>query len=221
MKKIKASYEILTPINTDEIYKSIEIAGRTCYKSEDKITQDSAKKFVKMIVQDKKHLSVIEHIPISVRFISNRGFSHELVRHRIGSYSQESTRYCNYNKAKFGNEITCIDLNPAMDIEHSEIKDMDTLIKFEKLNNIITDAWKMAEEYYNTLIRQGASPQIARNVLPIGLKTEIVATYNLRQWREVFKQRTAPQAHPNMRELMIPLLKEFAEKMPEIFGDLV
>jgi thymidylate synthase (FAD) len=215
MKKIKASYEILTPINTDEIYKSIEIAGRTCYKSEDKITQDSAKKFVKMIVQDKKHLSVIEHISISVRFIANRGFTHELVRHRIGSYSQESTRYCNYSKDKFGNEITCIDLEPAFDIE------VGTDCNAWKITNYFDSAWEQAEKNYNELVALGCSPQMARNVLPIGLKTEIVATYNLRQWREVFKQRTAPQAHPNMRELMIPLLKEFAEKMPEIFGDMI
>lgn len=217
MKLTKASYEILTPINKDEIYKSIEIAGRTCYKSEDKITKDSATKFVNMIVNDKKHLSVIEHISISVRFISNRGFSHELVRHRIGSYSQESTRYCNYSKDKFDNGINCIDLEHAMELDRS----MDKLNGNQKwqMSNYFDSAWEQAEKNYNELISLGCSPQMARNVLPIGLKTEVVATYNLRQWKEVFSQRTSQFAHPNMRELMIPLEKEFAELLPEIFGE--
>lgn len=279
MKKTTASYEIITPLDVKAIYRRIEEAGRTCYKSEDQITEESAPKFVSMIM-GRGHESVIEHITLSVRFISNRGYTHENVRHRIGSYSQESTRYCNYSKAKFGSEINCIDLEPAMRIEllgkdltqkitekwlkrdgwelHSkdskwwkkgelnyQLKTnelfypmignpMMTMPKFtvktvgelkDRMINahleLVDTAWNHAEYIYNQLISYGASAQIARNVLPIGLKTEIVATYNLRQWREIFKQRTAPAAHPNMRELMIPLLKEFAEAMPEIFGDLL
>jgi thymidylate synthase (FAD) len=107
MKIINSSCEILTPINRNNILQSIEIAGRTCYKSEDKITEDSASKFVRMLIS-RGHEAMIEHNSLTVKFICDRGVSHEIVRHRIASYAQESTRYCNYSNDKFGNEITVI-----------------------------------------------------------------------------------------------------------------
>lgn len=204
MKLVKASYEILSKIDREEILKAIEVAGRTCYKSEDKITEESAGKFVEMI-SNRNHYSVLEHQSISVRFICDRGVSHEIVRHRIASFSQESTRYCNYSKDKFGNELTFIDIVDHMsDIQYREW----------------LEAMKQSESNYLIQIQAGCSPQIARSVLPNSLKTEIVVTANLREWKEIFRQRTSKAAHPQMREIMIPLCEELQIKLPEIFGDI-
>lgn len=206
MKIIKPYYEILTPINGEEILKFIELAGRVSYKSEDKITQDSAKIFVEKIVKN-EHESVLEHFNISVRYICDRGVSHELVRHRIASYTQESTRYCNYSKDKFGNEITVI--KPVYWEEGSG------------LYNLWKEACLYAESSYFNLLAQGATPQQARGVLPTDLKTEIFSTMNLREWKHFFKMRTAKSAHPKMRELTIPLLTEFKSLIPIIFDNIL
>lgn len=205
VKIVKPSYEILTQINGDEILKLIELAGRTCYKSDNLITPDSAKNFVEKIAQ-RGHESVIEHYNITVRFICNRGFTHELVRHRLAAYSQESTRYCNYNKDKFGSEITVI--------KPFEINE-DT-----KEYDLWKEAMQNAEKSYMAMIENGSKPENARGVLPIDIKTEIVITTNLREWKHIFKLRTSKAAHPSMRELMIPLLKEFKEKIPVIFDKI-
>ena len=205
VKIIKPSYEILTPINGDEILKLIELAGRTCYKSDNLITPDSAKNFVEKIAQ-RGHESVIEHYNITVRFICNRGFTHELVRHRLAAYSQESTRYCNYNKDKFGSEITVI--------KPFEINE-DT-----KEYDLWKEAMQNAEKSNMAMIENCSKPENARGVLPIDIKTEIVITTNLREWKHIFKLRTSKAAHPSMRELMIPLLKEFKEKIPVIFDKI-
>ena len=217
MITIKASFEILSKINGDSILRAIELAGRVCYKSEENITKESAKRFVSIIIK-RGHESVLEHQSISVRFISNRGFTHENVRHRIGSYSQESTRFCNYSKDKFNNQITCIDLVAALELQNL-IKNFSQARK-DKILFIFEQAWVSAEKYYFELLSADCTPEIARNALPIGLKTEIIVTYNLRQWREFFRQRAAPEAHPNMRELTIPLLKEFQNKIPIIFDSV-
>lgn len=205
VKIVKPSYEILTPINGDEILKLIELAGRTCYKSDNLITPDSAKNFVEKIAQ-RGHESVIEHYNITVRFICNRGFTHELVRHRLAAYSQESTRYCNYNKDKFGSEITVI--KPFEINENTKEYDL------------WKEAMQNAEKSYMAMIENGSKPENARGVLPIDIKTEIVITTNLREWKHIFKLRTSKAAHPSMRELMIPLLKEFKEKIPVIFDKI-
>ena len=205
VKIVKPSYEILTPINGNEILKLIELAGRTCYKSDNLITPDSAKNFVEKIAQ-RGHESVIEHYNITVRFICNRGFTHELVRHRLAAYSQESTRYCNYNKDKFGSEITVI--KPFEINENTKEYDL------------WKEAMQNAEKSYMAMIENGSKPENARGVLPIDIKTEIVITTNLREWKHIFKVRTSKAAHPSMRELMIPLLKEFKEKIPVIFDKI-
>ncbi len=212
MKIIDASFEILTPINREEIIKDIERIGRTCYKSEDKITNDSATDFVKLIIT-RGHESVLEHKIISVKFICDRGVSHEIVRHRIASYAQESTRYCNYSKDKFGNEITVIE---PLFFKHEDISSGDTCkrCQWEK-------AMKSAEKWYFSLLKEGASAQEARSVLPNSLKTEIVVTMNLREWRYFLKLRTSEKAHPQMRELTVPLLNTFKEYLPEIFNDII
>lgn len=206
MRIIEPSYEILTPINGEEILKLLEFSGRVCYKSEDKITTDSAEKFIKMLL-DHGHEAMIEHFNVTVKFIHNRGFTHELVRHRLCSFAQESTRYCNYSKDKFDNQITVI--NPYW---------------FDDASIILQDGWYisvyMAESTYNVLLKGGLSPQAARGVLPNDLKTEIVITANLREWRHIFKLRTSAPAHPDMRRIMIPLLKEMQKKIPIIFDDI-
>jgi len=201
MELIKAKYEILTPINRELILRDIELAGRTCYKSEDKITKDSAAKFINMIIK-RGHLSVIEHKSISVKFYIDRGISHEMVRHRLSSFSQESTRYCNYSKKG----ITYINMEDHFNSAET----------FELWLSAITHL----EYVYNKMIELGESPQIARSILPNCLKTEIVVTSNLRQWRTIFQQRTSTAAHPQMREVMIPLLEEFKIVLPEIYGDI-
>ena len=205
MKLIKPSYQILTRINGGEMLKNIEKIGRVAYKSEDRITNDSAKKFVEMIVK-RKHLSVIEHKSFSVKFIVDRGVSHELVRHRLSSITQESTRYCNYNKSKFNNELTFID--------------MSHIFKYYTQKRLWLSSLKKAEESYIELTKDGCPPEIARSVLPNSLKTEIVVTANLREWRHIFRLRTSKAAHPQMREVMIPLLEEIKTLIPVIFDDI-
>jgi len=192
-------------IDQDYILKQIELAGRTAYKSEDKITEDSSKDFVGMILK-RGHLSVIEHQSVTVRIICDRGVSHEIVRHRLAAYTQESTRYCNYAKGKFGNEITVIE--PVF------------WDKDDEKYKVWRSAMKHSEICYNRLIELGATPQEARSVLPNSLKTEIVITMNLREWRHFFTMRTSQAAHPQMREIAVPLLSEFKRRIPIIFDDL-
>ena len=205
MKIIKPSFEILGHLNGEDILKSIEYCGRVCYKSEDKITTDSAKNFVAKILKS-GHESVVEHEKITVKIICDRGVSHEIVRHRIASYSQESTRYCNYSDDKFGNELTFI--KPL----------------FFETNQQKFDLWKstmqIIENNYNDLIASGAKPEEARSILPNSLKTEIIMTMNLREWRHFFKLRTSAKAHPQMREIATPLLKDFQKRFPVIFDDI-
>ena len=205
MKTIQPNFIIESRIDKDYILKQIELAGRTAYKSEDKITPDSARNFVKMIIL-RGHLSVLEHQFITVRIICDRGVSHEIVRHRLASYTQESTRYCNYTKGKFGSEITVIE--PCFWSQDDE--------KYRVWKQTI----EQIEAGYNKLIELGATPQEARSVLPNSLKTEIVMTMNLREWRHFFTLRTSPAAHPQMREIAIPLLKEFQKRIPVIFSGL-
>lgn len=201
MKIVKPSVELLwiTPNAT----KMIERAGRICYKSEELITDDSANKFVKKILE-RGHEAVIEHASASLLFICDRGVTHELVRHRLVSYCQESTRYCNYGKEKFGNEITVIE-PPSLTPEQK--------IYWEQ-------ATHQAETQYLMLINSGCTPQIARSVLPNCLKTEIVATANLREWRHIFKLRTAPTAHPQIKEVMDIAKGILIKECPILFEDL-
>ena len=204
MELIKPSIEVLTPVNAGEMMKRIERAGRTCYKSEDKITEDSAVQFVKAIMS-KNHESVIEHEILSVRFICDRGVSHELVRHRLMSFSQESTRYVNYNKRGMTFIIPpWVNINPGIytpgkhpDIDNNSI---------DWLNDMLH-----AEESYNKHIQKGWKPEQARSILPNSLKTEIVVTGNLRNWRHIIDLRTSRAAHPQMREVMNQVYDKFIE----------
>ena len=205
MRIIEPSFEILDEINGEELLKKIEKIGRVCYKSESKITQDSASKFIANIIKS-GHESVIEHEKISVRIICDRGVTHEIVRHRLASYSQESTRYCNYANEKFGKELTLI--KPIFWDEDSE----EYQCWFETMQKI--------EDSYNFLIEKGVKPQEARSLLPNSLKTEIIVTMNLREWRHFFKLRTSLRAHPQMREIACAVLDEFKKRIPVVFDDI-
>lgn len=208
MKIVKASHEIMgSSGNGIELLKLIEYAGRTCYKSTDLITNDSAKKFVKMLI-DRGHEAMIEHGFISVKFICDRGVSHELVRHRVASFAQESTRYCNYSKDRFGGEITVID--PEFWDEES--------YEYSVWFNVCANC---EEEYLWFMSRPNVTAQMARSILPNSLKTEIVISANPREWRHIFKLRTPSTAHPQMQRLMRPCLDEFKEKFPILFDDIV
>lgn len=209
MRIIKPSYEILTEISYGGIkeLQHIEKIGRVCYKSEDKITDDgeSAKKFVKMLI-GRGHEAMIEHSSLSVKFTVDRGVSHELVRHRIASFAQESTRYCNYSKDKFDNGITFI--KPFFFGENTQ--------NYKEW----IYAMGIAEKSYLQMLKDGATPQEARSVLPNSTKTEITITANYREWRNFFKLRTAKVAHPQMVQVTRPLLKELKTRLPIIFDDI-
>lgn len=211
MKIIEQSWEwIQKPIMPLEL---IELAGRTCYKSESKITKDSSKKFVEMITK-RRHESVIEHANASVKFITNRGVTHELVRHRLCAFSQESTRYVKYNGQMefirpiwFSTDLSIV--SEALDFTGWAIPDA---------------IWGMSlyesELAYIKLLQNGWRPEQAREVLPNALKTEIVVTANLREWKHIFKLRTSKAAHPQIRTLMIDCLKGFQKEIPVIFDDI-
>lgn len=217
MKSVTAQHIIETNIDGNEILKQIEKAGRTCYKSEDKITDESAYKFVSALIKN-GHEAMIEHNAITVRFICDRGVTHEIVRHRIASYAQESTRYCNYSNDKYGNEINVIDISEGIKFD-SKMKNFD-LDTIEAILQEWTVAMEDAEKHYMKMIELGATAQIARSVLPTSVKTEIIVTMNIREWRHFFKLRTAIDAHPQMREVAIPLLEKFKTLIPCVFDDI-
>ena len=212
MQVIKPSIEIIDMEDYEKIVKKIERIGRVCYKSEGKITEDSAEKFIKGLLT-RQHESVIEHENVTVRFVCDRGVTHEIVRHRIASYSQESTRYCNYSGDKFDNQITVIDLASGFQYDLSK---EDDKAKYE----VWTKAMENAEQSYFRMLELGATPQEARSVLPNSLKTEIVVTMNLRSWRNFFRLRVDSHAHPQMREVATMLYEEFKKRLPVFVADL-
>jgi len=206
MKIIQARIDEVV-FHVPEGYPSIEAwiekAGRTCYKSEDKITEESAPQFVEML-RNRGHHAMLEHAMASVKIVADRGLSHELVRHRIASFAQESTRYCNYSKGKFGGEITVVE-QPGLDT-----------VQF----NLWKEAIEQAEKYYLLLLEQGVKAQTARSVLPIGTKAEIVVSANLREFRHIFKMRCDKAAHPIIRDIFLQILEKFYKKIPALYEDL-
>jgi len=221
MKIIKPSFEMLSKVNSSEIMQLLELSGRTCYKSEDKITPESATTFVRKLINS-GHEAMIEHYNLTVKIICDRGVTHEIVRHRIASYAQESTRYCNYSKENFGKELTFIlpewfEYGVSTYIKalaNDSWRDIDPSEK----------AWMLsmagAEKTYMYLLENGWSPQQARSVLPNSLKTEIVVTMNLREWRHFFRLRTEKAAHPQMQEIARPMLNYFKKILPAVFEDI-
>lgn len=209
---VKPKIEIVDMAEYTEILKKIEKIGRVCYKSEDRIDSDSAEKFIAAIIK-RGHESVIEHESVTVKVICDRGVTHEIVRHRVASYSQESTRYCNYSKDKFQNQISVIDISTGF------AYDMNNPVDCKKYK-IWQESMECAEKYYFQMIEAGASPQEARAVLPNSLKTEIVMTMNLREWRHFLKLRIDNGAHPQMREVSKLILEVMKQKLPVFFQDI-
>ena len=209
MRLIKPYAEICKDFDGEEMLKKIERVARTCYKSEGKIKDGSARKMVAGLIKS-GHDAMLEHASVTVKFVVDRGISHELVRHRMASFAQESTRYCNYIKDDFGSEITFI-IPKCLDGESAAY-----------------DAWKdtmkYCEDAYFKLLDIGLTPQEARAVLPNSTKTEVVMTANLREWRHFFKLRalgTTGKPHPQMLEVTIPLLEDFKSAIPVVFDDLI
>lgn len=196
--------------DAENLLGQIERAGRTCYKSEGRIGDGSAEKFIASIIK-RGHESVLEHGAITARFIVDRGVTHELVRHRIASFSQESTRYCNYGNDQFGGCIT-VCAPTFWDRERSD----DERIKLE----VWLEAMQDANKHYMKLLGLGAKPQEARSVLPQSTKAEIVVTMNPREWRHFFKMRCSAAAHPDIRFAALTLLKEMHNLYPILFDDL-
>ena len=190
MKIIDPYFEILHMADEQDVYRLLELAARTCYKSEDKISHGTAQALLRRLMKT-GHESVIEHVSISVRIVCDRGITHELVRHRLCSFSQESTRYANYGKEKFGREITVI--RPFFWKEGSP--------EFEAWKEAMTSA----EKSYMALLDMGARPQEARSVLPNSLKTDIITTANIREWRHIFNLRCSKASHPQIRQIMPPV----------------
>lgn len=219
MLLVKPSAEILA-VSLDAL-QLIEAAGRTCYKSEDKITADSAPQFAAMILK-RGHESVIEHASATVRIVCDRGVTHEIVRHRLASYSQESTRYCDYAGGHVAFVIPpwCQRLQPGEASIQTDDAALNTLSELAESESFWLYSMQQAENNYRRLRDLGWRPEQARSVLPNSLKTEIVMTANLREWRHFFKLRTASAAHPQMREVAIPLLAEFQRRCPVVFDDI-
>ena len=225
MVLVKPSFEILEIMGVYGDYgigrdalQLIEKAGRTCYKSEEKITEDSCIKFVDMVTK-RGHESVLEHSAMTVKIICDRGVTHEIVRHRLAAYSQESTRYCNYKGG-----VTFV-IPPWVDeiereIEYTNIEGTYFYKDEGLIYNIWTSSMCQCEENYIDLLETGWSPQQARSVLPNSTKTEIVITANFREWRHILKLRTSKAAHPQMQEIMIPILKELNNLFPILFADI-
>lgn len=240
MKLIKASYEIITKIDGERMLKDVEIAARTCYKSEDKIeysslnipqdigNDDGYAKSARVILPkliSKGHHAMLEFGGmVHVKFICDRGVSHELVRHRLCSFAQESTRYCNYGNAEhitfilpcwFSEQETALALEYANSDNNTELDIPD-----DAKVGVWLISMSDSEDRYNFLVGQGWQPQQARSVLPNSLKTEINMSGNVREWRHIFEQRCSSAAHPQMRELMIPLLEDFKKQIPVLFDDI-
>ncbi len=209
---VKPEVEIIDMADYPDILRKIERIGRVCYKSEDKIQEGSAEQFIAGIIK-RGHESVIEHESVSVRVICDRGVTHEIVRHRVASYSQESTRYCNYSKDKFQGQIAVIDIATGFSYDMEKPADRR---KYE----IWQQAMEQAEKSYFQMLEAGATPQEARSVLPNSLKTELVMTMNLREWRHFFRLRLGSGAHPQMKEIARLLLDVFVQRLPVFFQDI-
>ena len=205
MKIIEPSVELVDDFDAAAIMRKLERAGRVCYKSEGNIKSDSAEKFIRGIIK-RGHESVIEHASVSFKIVCDRGVTHELVRHRLASYSQESTRYCDYGAGKFGGELTFI--KPCFWSE-----DDDAFKLWSATMSLI-------ERNYLAMRAAGARPEQARSILPNSLKTEIFVTMNLRELRHFLKLRTSPKAHPQMRQVALKILDVLTEKLPAIFDDI-
>ncbi len=212
MKIINASSKFLTEFDTNDAMLKLGKIASVCYKGSkyEETELDKAKRIVGNCIKN-HHDSILEHFAVSVEFVTSRDISHELVRHRMASFTQESTRYCNYtNSEKFGGDISVIDISKYI----QDCNDAANVYMKWK------EACEACEKAYMSMISCGVPAQIARDVLPHSLATTIIVTANLREWRHILKLRTDTVAHPGIQEIMVPVLETFQEKLPIIFGDI-
>ena len=202
--KIVEPWVEVEKIDGTKIMKRIERACRTCYRSEGKITEDSYKNLIKNCIT-RGHESVLEHEKVTVRIYSDIGSYKDLTRHRFASFSVESTRYCSYDKDKYGNEIKFI--NPVY-------------IEDKKVYELWQKTMQEIEKKYIEMKKLGATTDMCREVLPHSTAAEYTMTANIREWKHIFSLRANNHVHPSIRQIMIPLLKYFQKEMPEIFGDI-
>jgi thymidylate synthase (FAD) len=199
-----------TKIEGIRLLRKIEWCGRISHRSEDQRTNISYDRFIRAVVIGHGDWSITEHASATVDFLVDRGITHEIVRHRIASYTQESTRFVNYEKKM-----------PASFICPTEIISTHEADENSHLNGIWNSLIDQCELAYKRLVQNGCKPQIARSVLPNALASRLIATMNLRTWRHFFIMRTCKEAHPQMREVTIPLLKQFQECIPILYEDIV
>ncbi len=237
MKIVQPYARILEPETLEHALTRIEAAARVSHGSEDAQTDTSAERFVRAVVLQHGDWSVVEHVSASVEFLVDRGITHELVRHRVAAYTQSSTRFINYAKEMPPSFIypkpdtqcqKCLDAYPVVQVSntghwvHNTQFDGTGAWARECTND---SAWmsaiSQAEKSYARLIEDGWRPQEARSVFPNALASKIIATLNLRSWRHVLLMRTSREAHPQMRQVMIPLLAEFQRLVPVLFEDIV
>lgn len=209
---IQSSYEILS--FPENVLENIELAARTCYKSEGSVCEGSAERLVNHLIGRGHHAMLEFGGDIVVKFIANRGFTHEIVRHRICSFAQESTRYCNYSKWKFGGSVTFCDPTAMLEMKTASAESR------ARWKSMLLSSWARSEQDYLDLVVEGCPAEVAREVLPIGTKAEIVVKGNVREWRHILRLRSSKRVHPRMRELMVPLLADFRKLMPVVFDDL-
>ncbi len=205
VKVVQSSVEIMTPLDGEAILKHLELCIRNCYKSEDKIEPGSAEKMIRKIIE-LKHEAMLEHFSVTVRLITDIGVYKDLTRHRIASFAIESTRYCNYSKGKFGSEITVME-PPVL---KKGTPDYDFWLK----------SMQQMEDNYNEMASRGYKPDVLRMLLPHSTKASVIMTANLREWRHIFKLRTAKAAHPTVREIMNKTLEAFKKQIPVVFDDI-
>ena len=191
-------------IDGKQIMKRIERACRTCYRSEGKVTEDSYKTLLKNCIT-RGHESVLEHEKVTVRIYDDLGSYKDLTRHRFASFSVESTRYCSYDKDKFGNEIAF--MNPVY-------------IEDEEMYKVWKETMQQIEKNYIKMKELGATTDMCRELLPHSIAAEYTMTANIREWKHIFSLRANSHVHPSIRQVMIPLLKYFKEQMPEIFDEV-
>lgn len=226
MKILKAGFEIMRPQKLDDasrdaIYGAIEAAARKCYKSEGVAAEGSAEAMCRRLIKN-GHEAMLEHASLTVCFYVDRGVTHEVVRHRLASYAQESTRYCNYSQDRFGSDVTYIDLRKGIEAD-PKVSQLSAEVQKAIYMEWI-DACVDAEMHYLKMIELGATPQIARSVLNHSTKAELVVTMNIREWRHFLSLRavgTTGKPHPQMQEVAVPLLATLASYLPALFGDLL
>ena len=207
MKIVEAQITQITPLNGRAMLKQIEEIARTCYRSEDKITADgkSAEQIVKALV-NAGHWAMLEHATISMRYLSNIAAYKDLTRHRHGSYAIESTRWCSYNKGKFGSEIKFLD---PVEIPKDSLK-----------YQVWLNSMEQAETNYMNLASMGAKPDELSLVLPQSTAAEFVITANLREWNHIFRLRAVGHSRPCVQQIMQPTLAMFHKEIPIVFDDV-